>query len=61
MIRLPDRLTQGVERLFEVLGPVPDVEERMEEAKDVNVTPLNNAHQAACVAGQPSVLTVSGR
>jgi hypothetical protein len=27
----------------------------------INVTPLNSARQAAWVAGQPSVLTVSGR
>ena len=34
MIRLPDPLPQGVERLPQVLGPVPDLEERMEEAED---------------------------
>jgi hypothetical protein len=27
----------------------------------ISVTPLNKVRQAACVAGQPSVLTVTGR
>ena len=34
MIRIPDLLPQGVERPPQVLGPVPDLEERMEEAED---------------------------
>jgi hypothetical protein len=34
MIRIPDPLPQCVERLSQVLGPVPDLEERMEEAED---------------------------
>src|SRR5438309_11468680 len=34
VIRLPDPSAQVGERLLQVLGPVPDLEERMEKAED---------------------------
>src|SRR4051812_29750373 len=34
MISPPDALPQGVEPLLEVHGPLPDLQERMEEAED---------------------------
>src|SRR5512142_3399824 len=34
MVCTPDPLPQSIERLLQVLGPIPDLQERMQEAKD---------------------------